>query len=42
MPGIKVFYKISSNTKKILKDGLKKGSELMSKAGAKNIFLCPS
>ena len=38
MPGIKVFYKISSNTKKILKDGLKKGSELMSKAGAKKIF----
>ena len=35
-----VFYEISSNTK-ILKDGLKKGSELMSKAVQKNTLLMP-
>jgi len=38
MPGVKVFYKISKNTKEILKDGLKKGSYLMNKAGAEKIF----
>ena len=38
MPGVKVFYKISKNTKEILKDGLKKGTLLMNKAGAKKIF----
>ncbi len=35
MPGIKVYYKISENTKKILNHGVKKAKELFSIVGAK-------
>lgn len=38
MPGIKVFYKLSKNTKKILSDGIKNVSKLMINAGAKKIL----
>jgi len=38
MPGVKVYYKISKNTKEILKDGLKKGEKLLKSAGAKSVF----
>ncbi len=38
MPGVKVNYSISDNTKKMLAHGLTKGKEVMKKAGAKFVL----
>lgn len=38
MPGIKVFYKIKENTKKMIKHGIKKSKTILEKAGAKEII----
>ena len=37
MPGIKINYKLSENSKKMLSHGISKAKELMKKAGAKSI-----
>tara|TARA_B100000959_G_C14962045_1_gene616179 strand:- start:336 stop:1901 length:1566 start_codon:yes stop_codon:yes gene_type:complete len=37
MPGIKIYYKLSKNTKNMMAHGLKKGSEVLRAAGAKSI-----
>ena len=36
IPGVKINYKLSANTKKMLSHGLKRGQELMKAAGAKS------
>ncbi len=38
MPGIKVHYKLSTNTKKMLAHGVNRGKELMKMAGARSIL----
>ena len=38
MPGVKINYKLSENSKKMLSHGLSKGKEIMKKAGAKSIL----
>ena len=38
MPGVKINYKLSENSKKMLSHGISKGKELMRKAGAREIL----
>lgn len=38
MPGVKIFYKVSKNSKKMISDGIKNCKKLMLKAGAKNVI----
>ena len=38
MPGVKIFYKVSKNSKKMISDGIKNCKKLMLQAGAKNVI----
>lgn len=38
IPGVKIFYKVSKNSKKMISDGIKNCKKLMIKAGAKNVI----
>ena len=38
MPGVKIIYKLSENSKKMLSHGLSRGREIMKEAGAKSII----
>lgn len=38
MPGVKIFYKVSKNSKKMISDGIKNCKKLMYEAGAKNVI----
>lgn len=38
MPGVKIFYKVSKNSKKMISDGIKKCTKLMVQAGAKDVI----